>query len=43
VPESGELNPWTVSEIEEALSKDMNEMARDVAGFSAGTPCITRH
>jgi hypothetical protein len=30
LPESGELRTWTVSEIEEALSKDMNEMARDV-------------
>jgi hypothetical protein len=30
LPESGELRPWTISEIESALLKDINEIARDV-------------
>ena len=30
LPESGELRKWTISEIEDALIKDMNEIARDI-------------
>ena len=30
LPESGELRAWTISEIEDALIEDMNEIARDV-------------
>ena len=30
LPESGELRPWTISEIELALLADMTELARDV-------------
>ena len=30
LPESGELRGWTISEIEDALIEDMNELARDV-------------
>lgn len=30
LPEEGELRPWTISQIEDALSKDMNDIARDV-------------
>ena len=30
LPESGELSPWTISKIEDALIKDMNEIARDI-------------
>ena len=30
LPESGELRPWTISEIESALLTDVNEIARDV-------------
>lgn len=30
LPESGELRPWTISEIESALLDDVNEIARDV-------------
>lgn len=30
LPESGELKPWTISEIEDALLADVNEIARDV-------------
>ena len=30
LPESGPLRPWTISEIETELVKDMNEIARDV-------------
>jgi uncharacterized protein with PIN domain len=30
LPESGELRKWTISEIEDALIEDMNEIARDI-------------
>ena len=30
LPESGELRPWTISEIEKSLLVDINEIARDV-------------
>jgi hypothetical protein len=30
LPESGELRPWTISEIEEALLADMTEIACDI-------------
>ncbi len=30
LPESGKLRKWTISEIEDALIKDMNEIARDI-------------
>ena len=30
LPESGELRAWTISEIEDALIEDMNEIAREV-------------
>ncbi len=30
LPEEGELRPWTISELEAALSVDMNDIARDV-------------
>ena len=30
LPESGELRPWTITEIELALLADMTELARDV-------------
>ena len=30
LPESGKLHKWTISTIEDALIKDMNEVARDI-------------
>ena len=30
LPESGELRKWTISEIEDSLIEDMNEIAREV-------------
>jgi uncharacterized protein with PIN domain len=30
LPESGKLRKWTISEIEDALIEDMNEIARDI-------------
>ena len=30
LPRSGPLRPWTLARIEEALARDMNEIARDV-------------
>jgi len=30
LPKSGELRKWTISEIEDALIEDMNEIARDI-------------
>jgi uncharacterized protein with PIN domain len=36
LPESGELRAWTISEIEDALIEDMNELARDIVHARLG-------